>query len=73
MDVGTRRDDTDFELMMFLGRYHDHGIPIYFEGQESSPQEVVKYMTNRDDEVFMPDYVIDNDDNVVQIRYDHVK
>lgn len=73
MDVGRRRDDTDFELMMMLGRYHDHGIPIYFEDRPSTPQEVVKIMTAKEDEVYMPDYVTDKDDKIVQIRYDHVK
>ncbi|MBO5551268.1 MAG: hypothetical protein J5966_04855 [Lachnospiraceae bacterium] len=73
MNAGRRHDDTDAELMMMLARYQAKGIPIYFEDRPCTPQEVVNIMTVREDEVYMPDYVTDNHNKVVQIRYDHVK
>ena len=65
--------DTQFELMMKLGRYHSQGVPIFFEDRQCSPQEVVNIMMVREDEVYMPDYVTDLNDKLLQIRYDHVK
>ncbi len=74
MDVGTvKYDDTQFELMMMLGRYHSNGIPIFFEDKPSTPQDVVNIMMVKEDEVYMPDYVTDQNNRVVQIRYDHVR
>ncbi len=74
MDYGTMRyDDTQFELMMTLGRYHNEGIPIFIEDKPSTPQDVVNIMMVREDEVFMPDYVTDANNHLVQIRYDRVK
>lgn len=73
MNVGRRHDDTDAELMMMLAKYQADGVPIYFEDRPCTPQEVVNIMMVREDEVYMPDYVTDNHNKVVQIRYDHVK
>ncbi len=74
MDYGTMRyDDTQFELMMTLGKYHNNGIPIFFEDKPSTPQDVVNFMMVREDEVYMPDYVTDSENHLIQIRYDRVK
>ncbi len=73
MKLGRRHEGTDAELMMLLAKYQANGGPIYFEDQPSTPQEVVNIMTVIEDEVYMPDYVTDNQNHVVQIRYDHVK
>ena len=73
MDKGRRRDGTDVELMMLLARYQQEGVPIYFEDRPSTPQEVVDMMMVREDEVYMPDYVTDKQNKVIQIRYNHVK
>ncbi|HBB59851.1 MAG TPA: hypothetical protein DIS68_03045 [Lachnospiraceae bacterium] len=73
MTYGMTYDDSQFELMMRLGRFQKNGIPIFFEGKPCTPRDVVNIMMVREDEVYMPDYVTDKDDKVVQIRYDHVK
>lgn len=73
MDIGMRYDDSQLELMMLLGRYQRNGIPIFFEDKPCSPSEVVNIMMVKEDEVYMPDYVTDKNNRVVQIRYDHVK
>lgn len=73
MNAGRRRDDTDVDLMMMLAKYHNNGVPIYFEDKPTTPQEVVSMMMVREDEVYMPDYVTDKDNKVIQIRYDHVR
>ena len=73
MAIGRRRDDTDFELMMMLAKYQKNGVPIFFEDRPCTPQEVVNIMMVREDEVYMPDYVTDQQNKVIQIRYDHVK
>ncbi|MCR5774511.1 MAG: hypothetical protein K6G42_05455 [Lachnospiraceae bacterium] len=73
MDVSRRHDDTDVDLMMLLAKYHSNGVPIFFEDRPCTPQEVIDIMTVKENEVYMPDYVTDTQDNVIQIRYDHVK
>ncbi len=68
-----RRIQSDMELMTMLKKYQSDGILIYFEEHLSSPREVVRTMAVHDDEVFMPDYVMDKDDRLVQIRFNKVK
>ena len=58
--------------MKMLRHYQKDGIKIFFEDHLSSPQEVVRMMMVHDDEVFMPDYVMDKHDRLVQIRFDQV-
>ena len=41
MKLGRRHEGTDAELMMLLAKYQANGVPIYFEDQPSTPQEVV--------------------------------
>ena len=73
MDVGNRHDGVDVELMMLLAKYQANGVPIFFEDRPSTPQEIVDIMMVHEDEVYMPDYVTDTQDRLIQIRYDHVK
>lgn len=73
MDAAKRHDGVDVELMMMLARYQANGVPIFFEDRPSTPQEIVDIMMVHEDEIYMPDYVTDTDNHVVQIRYDHVK
>ena len=73
MEKGKRRDNTDARLRRMLMRYRNKGVQIFLEGQPSTPQEVVKKLMVREDQVFMPDYVTDMNNRLVQIRYDLVK
>lgn len=68
-----RKTESDMELMAMLKKYQSDGILIYFEEHLSSPREVVRTMAVHDDEVFMPDYVMDRNDRLVQIRFNKVK
>lgn len=73
MEKGKRRDNTDARLKKMLMRYRNKGVKIFLEGQPSTPQEVVEKLMVREDQVFMPDYVTDLNNRLVQIRYDLVK
>lgn len=73
MEKGKRRDDTDARLKRMLIRYRNKGVQIFLKGHPSTPQEVVQELMVHDNLVFMPDYVTDVNNRLVQIRYDLVK
>ena len=61
------------ELIKMLMHYQSDGVSIFFEDQPSTPAEVVTMMMIHDDEVYMPDYIMDKQDKLVQIRFDQVE
>ncbi|MBQ7584119.1 MAG: hypothetical protein IJT24_05865 [Lachnospiraceae bacterium] len=63
---------SDDELMKMLKHYQADGVSIFFQDHLSSPREVVTMMMMHEDEIFMPDYVMDKQDRLVQIRFDQV-
>ncbi len=65
--------ESDKELMDMLEKYQNDGILIYLEDHLSSPREVVKNMAVHDDEIFMPDYIMDDNDRLVQIRFNRIR
>ncbi len=67
-----KRSESDMELMKMLDHYQSGGVDIFFQDHLSTPLEVVTMMTMHEDEVFMPDYVMDKQDKLIQIRFDQV-
>lgn len=61
-----------FEMMMQLGDYMQQGIPLFFENRPCTPAEVINAMMVREDEVYMADFVRDDNGHLLQIRYDHI-
>lgn len=63
------------EIMTMKSRLEDilsQGIELYLDGQPSSPTIIVERFV-REDVVYMPDFVIDDDGVLTQIRYDRVR
>ncbi len=68
-----KSNELQFELMMQLGDYVQQGIPIYLENEPSTPFQVVNRLMVKDDEVYMADFVRDDQGKLTQIRYDRVR
>lgn len=70
--VRMKKKESDKELMAMLEHYQSDGVSIFFDDVPSTPREVVRLLTVYDDEVFMPDYIMDKQDRLVQIRFNQV-
>ncbi|MBD5552262.1 MAG: hypothetical protein HDQ96_13985 [Lachnospiraceae bacterium] len=49
----------------------DQGIELYLDGKPASPDGIVERFV-REEAVYMPDFVIDEDGTLIQIRYDKI-
>lgn len=49
----------------------DQGIELYLEGRPASPDGIVERFV-REDTVYMPDFVINEEGVLTQIRYDKI-
>ena len=70
--VRKRKTESDKELMAMLEHYQADGVSIFFDDRPSSPREVVMMLMVHDDEIYMPDYIMDKQDKLVQIRFNQV-
>lgn len=49
----------------------DQGIELYLEGRPASPDGIVERFV-REDTVYMPDFVINEEGVLTQVRYDKI-
>lgn len=49
----------------------DQGIELYLDGKPASPDGIVERFV-REDTVYMPDFVIDENGILIQVRYDKI-
>lgn len=47
------------------------GIELYLDGKPASPDSIMERFV-REDTVYMPDFVIDEDGILIQVRYDKI-
>lgn len=56
-----------------LENIHGQGIKLYLDGKEATPDKIVKRFIREEKAVYMPDFVLDENGVLTQIRYDKVK
>ncbi len=49
----------------------DQGIELYLDGRPASPDRIIERFV-REDTVYMPDFVINEDGALTQVRYDKI-
>ena len=62
------------EMMTMKNRLENilsQGIELYLDGRPASPDRIVERFV-REDTVYMPDFVINEDGILTQVRYDKV-
>ncbi len=62
------------EMMAMEDRLEEilsRGIELYLDGLPASPSRIVERFV-REDTVYMPDFVIDEDGVLTQVRYDRI-
>ena len=62
------------EMMSMKNKLEDilnQGIELYLDGRPASPDRIVERFV-REDTVYMPDFVINEDGVLTQVRYDKI-
>lgn len=63
------------EMMTMKARLEDildRGIELYLDGQPASPSRIAERFV-REDAVYMPDFVLNEEGILTQIRYDEIR
>ena len=62
----------EFELFQTLENHVNNGISLYLAGKKYTPLEVVDAVLVKEENVYMADYVRDDEGSLVQVRYDKI-
>lgn len=65
--------DDEIEFKEHLKKISGQGVNLYLEGKPSSPDEIASRFFVCEDAVYMPDYIVDENGRLTQVRYDKVK
>ena len=57
---------------MQLEEIQSKGIEIYLENERSTPNEIADFFV-KEDSIYMPDYILNENGEVEEIRYDRIK
>ncbi|MDO4293692.1 MAG: hypothetical protein Q4C65_10755 [Eubacteriales bacterium] len=67
--MGSLRTDT-WETL--LEQMEESGVDFYLNGERASPKEIIGKCCLREKAVYMPDFVMDEEGNLREVRYDEV-
>lgn len=56
-----------------LKRAMNRGVQLYLEGEITSPEEISKEYCFNENCIYMPDYVMNDAGELVELRYDRIK
>lgn len=68
--MGNLRPEAWESLLMQLER---DGVSFYLNGKRSGPREIISQCYVREKTVYMPDFVMDEEGQLQEVRYDEVK
>ncbi len=65
--------DDEMELKEHLKRISKRGVNLYLEGSPASPEEIARRFFVCEDAVYMPDFVMDEQGRLREVRYDKIE
>ncbi|MCL2252907.1 MAG: hypothetical protein FWC09_00540 [Lachnospiraceae bacterium] len=67
----TTSDHKAPTILSNLKEISKYGVSLYLDGKEASPDEIADHCVN-DEAVYMPDYVMNDNGSLKEIRYNKV-
>ena len=67
--MGRLKTDT-WERM--LEQMEQEGVGFYLNGKKTAPREIIRTCCMREKAVYMPDFVMDEEGKLCEVRYDEV-
>ena len=65
--------DDESTLREHLRAIRERGSDLYLEGKPASPDRIARQFYVREDVVYMPDFVTDEQGRLTQVRYDRIR
>ena len=67
----TASDNKAPTILSNLKNINNKGVALYLNGKTATPDEIARHCVN-DETMYMPDYIMDNNGLLKEIRYDKV-
>lgn len=67
------QQDTMHGMREHLERLEKSGTALYLNGKQTTAAELAKAYFINEEDVYMPDYVLDETGRVTQLRYDQIR
>lgn len=61
-----------WELLSRLLYFSEQGVPIYLEGKQATPEQVVESCCVCENAYYMPDYVRNDEGVIKELRFDKI-
>ena len=71
--IRTMNNDDEIELKKHLLNISRRGVDLYLEGEPASPEEIARKFYVCEEDVYMPDFVMDEHGRLKEVRYDKIK
>lgn len=68
-----RKQELQLEVYVMLKTAMNRGVQLYLEGEPTSPEEISRKYCLNDECIYMPDYVMNEAGELVELRYDKIK
>ena len=68
--MGSLRTDTWEKL---VEQMEESGVGFYLNGKRATPRDIIDKCSLREKAVYMPDFVMDDEGRLKEVRYDEVK
>ena len=58
--------------VLLHGQMEQEGVGFYLNGKKTAPREIIRTCCMREKAVYMPDFVMDEEGKLCEVRYDEV-
>ena len=65
-------DERPESLLRTLEQMEQEGVGFYLNGKKTAPREIIRTCCMREKVVYMPDFVMDEEGKLCEVRYDEV-
>ena len=65
-------DERPESLLRTLEQMEQEGVGFYLNGKKTAPREIIQTCCMREKAVYMPDFVMDEEGKLCEVRYDEV-
>ena len=65
-------DERPESLLRTLEQMEQEGVGFYLNGKKTAPREIIRTCCMREKAVYMPDFVMDEEGKLCEVRYDEV-
>ncbi len=67
------KNEEETNLKEYLQEFRSQGVELYLGKEPASPEEIAQRVCVRENAVYMPDFVLDDEGRLTKVRYDLIR